>query len=785
MRSCSEYLKQLQLPVAAVLSESSNAMVSVWSEATGSAGSSMAPLLQSTANIHVIFVNLDWKRSRHDNEASIRRNTTKLADTASSIVTSMRPAVICCCEVGEASNPMTKGQMLVVADTIRRAWEASVTEHPAISFLFEEGAPYLTIWDGHQCKCSHGRILEKVYDVLGHQRNAQAFLCTMPGESDEECIDVVNVHAPSGKKKLTDAQRYQLILNLLQSSSTARAGTRIGESKFLIGGDMNTTEICFSQILNKLRILDILMVHSQILFPMWAKPGDMCVVGGFTATVVLASARNHDHQHTPYGIAWQRQPQHATEQLTTMPQTQIPTVPEQRIPTPQKPIPIAPGIKNQSASAWPATEQPDTLLSQLRNAYFKCDKYRDACVAAQGWLSNSLRGSMAIDALLQQPGSAPLQELLGPALEGQLADVATGQAMLELLIQLQTEADMRRLSDDRVHPERHLSQLPLEKASASAWPATEQSDTRLSQLPLKKLHPTAWPATEQPEDPAETVTIQHRTDAGVVRTQADAEITQPITEQSQSDTEKPPTPKGPDEIGAAKPKTKVNPDADTETTRHATEQLPPDENEPPALNEPEQEIAYVIVNAFLDNVTFESTPAEALIKRIILTANKWPPNMLHNIDEVFRPIFFHYPNGLSDRTRAEPRDASQYIRQWREIAKWRNSGIWVHERFPRGSLLSASQVQSILHQYIDNFIRNEANDTQRAESWNKNKSKAEARLRRLCGSTMMAKVIWQVDLPNVPDAVFATEKGVSRACACYRAATTIRARRTRFNRDSH
>jgi hypothetical protein len=335
VRSCSEYLKQLQLPVAAVLSESSNAMLSVWSEATGSAGSSTAPLLQSTANIHVIFVNLDWKRSRHDNEASIRRNTTKLADTASSIVTSMRPAVICCCEVGEASNPMTKGQMLVVADTIRRAWEASATEHPAISFLFEEGAPYLTIWDGHQCKCSHGRILEKVYDVLGHQRNAQAFLCTMPGESDEECIDVVNVHAPSGKKKLTDAQRYQLILNLLQSSSTARAGTRIGESKFLIGGDMNTTEICFSQILNKLRILDILMVHSQILFPMWAKPGDMCVVGGFTATVVLASARNHDHQHTPYGIAWQRQPQHATEQLTTMPQTQIPTVPEQRIPTPQ------------------------------------------------------------------------------------------------------------------------------------------------------------------------------------------------------------------------------------------------------------------------------------------------------------------------------------------------------------------------------------------------------------------------------------------------------------------
>jgi len=99
-----------------------------------------------------------------------------------------------------------------------------------------------------------------------------------------------------------------------------------------------------------------------------------------------------------------------------------------------------------TSTATEHAKQP--VLQELRNAYLKYDKYRDACVAAQGWLSNSLRGSMAIDALLQQPGSAPLKEVLGPALEGQLADVATGQAMLQLLIQLQTEADMERASDD-------------------------------------------------------------------------------------------------------------------------------------------------------------------------------------------------------------------------------------------------------------------------------------------------------------------------------------------------
>ena len=491
-------------------------------------------------------------------------------------------------------NPMTMQQMFEMADTIRIAWEAAATEHPDISVLFEVDAPYLTIWDGNRCECKHGRILENVYDVPGHRRKAQAFLCIMPGENDEEGIDIVNVHAPSGKPKLTDSHRYHLIRNLLQSSSMARPNKRIGEGRFLLGGDMNTIELRLSQILNKLRSLGILKTSNEVLSPKWGKHGDMCVAGGFTTTLVQGRARNHDLQHEPYGIAWQRQPQHATEQLTTAP-----------------------------------------------------DKVA-------------------------------------------------------------------------VRPERHTSQLPLETAPVLAWPATEQSDgtgdsvtirpdRHLSQLPLKQVYQPTWPATEQPDEPVET---------------------------------------------------KVSLDTDSETTRHATEQPQPDENEPPTLIEPEQEIAYVIVNAFLDNVTFQSTAAEAVIKRIILTTDivkqrVWPSDMLHNIDEVFRPIFFNYPNGLSDRTRAEPRDASQYIIQWREIAEWRERLL---EDVPRGSQLSASQVQNILHNYIHNFIHNEADSIQRAQSWNSNKSRAEARLRRLCGSVLMAKAIWQVGLPNIPEAMFAKER---------------------------
>ena len=69
----------------------------------------------------------------------------------------------------------------------------------------------------------------------------------MPGDTDEEGINVVNVHAPSGTPKLTDAQRFQLLKNLLQSSSRTKANKSIGEGRFLIGGDMNSNEITLTR----------------------------------------------------------------------------------------------------------------------------------------------------------------------------------------------------------------------------------------------------------------------------------------------------------------------------------------------------------------------------------------------------------------------------------------------------------------------------------------------------------------------------------------------------------
>ena len=156
---------------------------------------------------------------------------------------------------------MTKDEISEMANAMREAWERAATEPPEISFLFEDDAPYLTLWDANRCECKHGRILKDVYDVPKQRRTAQAFLCTMPGECDEEGIDVVNVHAPSGTLKLTDAQRFQLVQNLLQSSSRTRANTSIGEGRCVIGGDMNTKEIPLGQILDKLKKQGLSLIH--------------------------------------------------------------------------------------------------------------------------------------------------------------------------------------------------------------------------------------------------------------------------------------------------------------------------------------------------------------------------------------------------------------------------------------------------------------------------------------------------------------------------------------------
>ena len=160
-----------------------------------------------------------------------------LHDTIAGIVRQMTPAVLCMCEVGTASDLLNEVHMQEIANTIQKAWRSHATEDFRLRFLFIADAPYMTIYNELRVQCIKHRILRNIYAAQRQPRTAQMFLCRGP---DGSSVDVINVHAPSGKPSLSDAQRKTLLRNLLQSNSESSPGHTIGTARCLIVGDINT-----------------------------------------------------------------------------------------------------------------------------------------------------------------------------------------------------------------------------------------------------------------------------------------------------------------------------------------------------------------------------------------------------------------------------------------------------------------------------------------------------------------------------------------------------------------
>ena len=103
-------------------------------------------LLQSMVmSANVVFISIDWKRSRHS-KARLTHNMRTLGKPIAGVVRNMKPAMICMCAVGEASIPLTEEQMQQVADQTMQAWRDAATEHVQLHCMFEVGAPYMTIY---------------------------------------------------------------------------------------------------------------------------------------------------------------------------------------------------------------------------------------------------------------------------------------------------------------------------------------------------------------------------------------------------------------------------------------------------------------------------------------------------------------------------------------------------------------------------------------------------------------------------------------------------------------
>ena len=182
-----------------------------------------------------------------------------LAKTIKGVVSNMQPTMICMCEVGENTNPLSQRQMQQVADVVMRVWSDAATEHTQLRSMFTAGAPYATVYKDGPIRCSFHRILRDLYEAHGGEpRTAQTFVCSFPsGES----MDVVNVHAPSGLK---DWQRTKLLTSLLQSSSQATLGANIGNGHFVIAADMNTSRLKMSQVLQTCRDIGSLHTATRI-----------------------------------------------------------------------------------------------------------------------------------------------------------------------------------------------------------------------------------------------------------------------------------------------------------------------------------------------------------------------------------------------------------------------------------------------------------------------------------------------------------------------------------------
>ena len=159
------------------------------------------------------------------------------------------PAAICFCEVGEVSEPLKQQHFDDLKNLTRLAWTSCGAAAEHVEFLQTPRKPYLTAYRTDRVTCSHYQILSDLYPAQGQERTAQHFLVTPAGTSAAESSDVINVHAPSGTRKLLDSQRLKLVRSLLQSTSLNDATKSVGNDRSIIGGDLNTGEFELTRIM--------------------------------------------------------------------------------------------------------------------------------------------------------------------------------------------------------------------------------------------------------------------------------------------------------------------------------------------------------------------------------------------------------------------------------------------------------------------------------------------------------------------------------------------------------
>ena len=292
--------------------------------------------LDWNSQLNIVFVNLDWKSSRHNTQESRARNKGTLQETIESIVAKMRPDILCMVEVGVASSLVTEEQLEAVAEWCMEQWKKTATGRAgagwrspeffggaqawkaaqddfSLSVLYAKDTPYMTIYNDKKCICTKNTTLHNLYKNKDNEPRTAQHMLFEPRTGaigNLELVEIVSVHAPSGSKgrQLTDANRKELISNILQSESLENPATTIGHKNFLIGGDMNTAPGTLTELLSRAYSSQVVKEVPIIMPNQMAadvKPGDYCFLQGIRSELLSRrGARNHDPKHDPYGIKW-------------------------------------------------------------------------------------------------------------------------------------------------------------------------------------------------------------------------------------------------------------------------------------------------------------------------------------------------------------------------------------------------------------------------------------------------------------------------------------------------
>jgi len=742
--------------------------------------------LQSTAiAANVVFINIDWKASRH-NTGRLAANMELLGKTIAGVVRNMNPKMICMCEVGVASDPLTKEQMKHVRDQSIHAWQAAATGHFELRSMFKVGAPYMTIYiDGSVC-CSRHRILTDLYCAQGNPRTAQTFLCCGPGGVT---VDVINVHAPSGKRRLTDQQRKTLLTNLLQTNSESMPGSLIGSARFLIGGDMNTAPFLLSQVLQVCRGNGSLRTQAQIHDPVLGNHGDLCVLGGFKADSLTTTADNHDRKHKPYGICWSMTqvlalttiPAHleygpsdqCLEHKTYDPECHMCTTytawegDQDQLWAPQcsfthspiRPVFTPPGFfPINCATQWRSTIASDTAADAVPAVADAAPKWSEASdartcasLAAEPYdeLEIRLKGLQKVAGEVldsHQPDSPSTAKSDGAAMAASRKSWWNSwkQWTWRQPWKPWSEPDSETVADAAAGRALEAAPLPPPADQQTLYLRYEDTPSVRKQWLGELLLPKV--TLLQPELARRICgMLLEREDMRIIALLKSDDELKPEVDKARAVLDEQSNPLTNGQLAAAPTAAATQLSADGSTPQLASQEVPADKM-----------MIYSIVNEFLGKITFNDSAAEEMLIAALMHKTCLSPAVHLRVETVFSRIFFYYANGVNDRSGWQPRDTSKYIRQWSELATMRT---WVSSGFAASTehseQLTKDQVSQIFKLYMED-MKSTLREEQLDKPWVYYKSCAEAKLRHQAGDKFVAKAIWAIGLPRLPS--FATEQ---------------------------